>query len=198
MQPIEVLTWVIIVVFSLTALITLGALVENFKWIRIKEVYLKKLFFSLILEIVAVCIPLSADAIKQSSCDRNCMISRINALEPSDPLAEDILKLRDTFSGIFKTPEYNVEISFEELPGKEIAKVCPSSPLYKANVMIFNKSRSGGALVVPVKPAPGLCVDNGPIKIAISKEWAKNDFHLSPDTRKISGWGRVIPPSMEL
>ena len=198
MEPIQVLTWVVIVVFSVTAIITLGGLVTNFKYIQVKEQYLKKLFVTLVLEIIVVCIPLSTDAIKESRCGDDCLAEKIKNLNPSSDLAKSILDMRDTFSGIFKTPEYTVEISFDELETKDSAKVCPQSPLYRSNVMIFNKARSNGALVIPVKPAPRLCSDGDLYKIVISTELAANNFNLSDSSVTLTGWGRVVPATPEL
>lgn len=198
MEPIQVLTWVIICVFALTAIITLGGLVESFDAIRVKDEYLHKLFTVLILEIVAVCIPLGADAIKDSRCNDECMLERIKSLDASSPLAKNILELRNTFQGIFETPEYNIEISFGELDSLKAAKACPQGPFYMSNVMVFRKDRKGGTIVVPLSPAQHLCTDDGTYKIEISKQWASKGFGLTESTENIQGWGKVIPPSPTL
>lgn len=198
MEPIQALTWVVICVFALTALITIGGLVDSFKIIQVKDEYLHKLFTVLILEIIAVCIPLSAEAIKDSRCNDDCMLERIRALDRSSPLAEDILKLRNTFQGIFATPEYIVEISFAEFDSLKEAKVCPQSPLYLANVMLFSKDRKGGTVVIPLHPEPRLCTNSDILQVEINKQWADKEFGLTDTSQKIKGWGRVIPPTTNL
>lgn len=198
MDPVQVLIWVVIVVFATTAIITLGGLVENFKYIQIKEEYLKKLFVALILEIIAVCIPLSSEAIRESRCGEDCMAERIANLDPTSKLAQRILEMRDTFSGIFKTPEYTAEISFDDFEHKDDAKVCPQTPLYRSNVMVFNQSRSGGVLVIPVKPDPNLCSNEKLYRIVISREWAEEEFKVIDHQEKLTGWCRVVPPTLEL
>ncbi len=52
MEPIQVIAWTYVAVFAITALLTLGGIVDTFTFIQIPEPYLRKLFYALILEIV--------------------------------------------------------------------------------------------------------------------------------------------------
>ncbi len=193
MEPVEVLTWVVIIVFALTALITLGGIVESFTLIRVKEEYLHKLFPVLLLEIVAICIPIAGEELR---CDDACMLEKIRNLDPSSELAKDILAMRRNFEGIFVTPEYRVEISFGDLSSRKEAKVCPQGPFYYENVAVFNKDRKAGTRVVAFSPEPQLCTEGNILRIEISRDWATAEFGLTDETvNTIEGWGRVIPPT---
>jgi hypothetical protein len=191
-DPVQILTWVIIVVFALTALITLGGIVESFEFIQVKEEYLHKLFPVLLLEIVAICIPIAGEELR---CDEACMFEKIKNLDPSSNLARDILEMRKNFEGIFVTPEYKIEISFGELSSPKEAKVCPQGPLYYEHVMVFNNDRNGGTNVIAFSPEPQLCTDSNMLRIEISQDWANKEFGLNDEvTGKIEGWGRIMPP----
>ena len=63
MLPITVIVWTYTVVFSMTALITLGGLIENFPFIKVKDQYMRGLFRALILEIIGGAVVLAANAI---------------------------------------------------------------------------------------------------------------------------------------
>ena len=52
-NPVDILVWAFVVIFITTAVLTFLALIDNFKYVQIRDKYLKALFGALLLEIVA-------------------------------------------------------------------------------------------------------------------------------------------------
>ena len=64
MEPITVIVWTYTAVFSMTAFVTIGGLIENFPFIKVKDQYMKGLYMTLILEIVGGAVAIAATTIR--------------------------------------------------------------------------------------------------------------------------------------
>lgn len=66
MEPITVIVWTFVVVFVMTAIITIGGIVDNIKFIQVQDEYLKGLYIALLLEVVGASIAVAAGALDQA------------------------------------------------------------------------------------------------------------------------------------
>ncbi len=66
MEPVTVIVWIFVAVFLLTAVITLGGIVENVTFIKVPDKYLKGLYAALLLEIVGASITVGTGALNQN------------------------------------------------------------------------------------------------------------------------------------
>ncbi|MBA1148279.1 hypothetical protein H0Z60_14580 [Ectothiorhodospiraceae bacterium WFHF3C12] len=94
MQPVEALVWIFVAVFLLTALLTLGGIVENMRFVNIPERYLKGLYAALLMQIATAGVAIAVDTLEEDSPP------------PPDPIPESL-----TFTSLL----YELNVTLDKL-----------------------------------------------------------------------------------
>ena len=65
MDPVDVIIWIFVSVFLLTAIVTLGGIVDNFRFIQVADKYLKGLYVALLLEVVGASVAVATGVLNK-------------------------------------------------------------------------------------------------------------------------------------
>lgn len=90
LTPINLIIWTFAVTFVLTAIITIGGIVDNFRFITIDKKYLNYLFTALIIEVVS-----GSVAIAASYFERQQQVQLVNTENLPETLPSDAIRSID-------------------------------------------------------------------------------------------------------